>query len=129
MPGALYPHVTADFYRWSPPSETMSLIQDGQSLEAPLAGSLLVDSTKTADGDFGYFGPYDGAGVRSGMSHDDLRPCSWLGAGEVAAIRGRALTLGELPALLAVLRDSATSLGTVSTWWRWWWSTLILRSA
>ena len=58
VPGALYPHVTADFYRWSPPpSETMSLIQDGQSrLEAPLAGSLLADSTKTADDDFGYFG-------------------------------------------------------------------------
>lgn len=58
VPGAQFPHVTADFYRWSPPpSETMSLIQDGQSrLEAPLAGSLLADATKTADGDFGYFG-------------------------------------------------------------------------
>lgn len=58
VPGALYPHVTADFYRWSPPpSETMSLIQDGQSrLEAPLAGSRLADATKTASDDFGFFG-------------------------------------------------------------------------
>lgn len=58
VPGALYKHVSADFYRWSPPpSETMSLIQDGQSrLEAPLAGSLLADPTKQPDDDFGYFG-------------------------------------------------------------------------
>lgn len=58
VPGALYPHVTADFYRWSPPpSETLSMIQDGQSrLEAPLAGSLLADPTKTSSDDFGYFG-------------------------------------------------------------------------
>ncbi|ANQ83705.1 hypothetical protein dqs_0629 [Azoarcus olearius] len=58
VPGAVWKNVVADFYRWSPPpSETMSLMHDGQSrLEAPLAGSLLADSTKTANGEFGYFG-------------------------------------------------------------------------
>lgn len=49
------------------------------------------------------------------MSHDDLRA---LFPGSVpVSVAGRdlevaPLTLGELPALLAVLRDSATSLGT-----------------
>ncbi len=58
VPGATYKYVVADFYRWSPPpSETMSLLQDGQSrLETPIAGSLLADSTKGASDEFGYYG-------------------------------------------------------------------------
>lgn len=58
VPGATYKNVVAEFYRWSPPpSESLSLIQDGQSrLESPIAGSLLADTTKTASGEFGYYG-------------------------------------------------------------------------
>lgn len=58
VPGAVWKNFAADFYRWSPPpSETMSLLQDAQSrLETPINGTLLADPTKTADGEFGYFG-------------------------------------------------------------------------
>lgn len=58
VPGATYKNVVAEFYRWSPPpSESLSLIQDGQSrLESPIAGSLLADTTKTASDQFGYYG-------------------------------------------------------------------------
>ena len=58
VPGATYKNVVAEFYRWSPPpSESLSLIQDGQSrLDSPIAGSLLADTTKTASDQFGYYG-------------------------------------------------------------------------
>lgn len=58
VPGATYRNFVAEFYRWSPPpSESLSLIQDGQSrLESPIAGSLLADTTKTASDQFGYYG-------------------------------------------------------------------------
>lgn len=58
VPGATFKNVVADFYRWSPPpSDTLSLMQDGQSrLESPIAGSVLADSTKSATDEFGYFG-------------------------------------------------------------------------
>ena len=48
VPGATFKNFVAELYRWSPPpSETMSLIQDGQSrLESPVAGSVLADTTK-----------------------------------------------------------------------------------
>lgn len=58
VPGATYKNCVAEFYRWAPPpSESMSLIQDGQSrLESPIAGSLLADTTKSASDQFGYYG-------------------------------------------------------------------------
>ncbi len=58
VPGAVWKNFVAEFYRWSPPpSETLSLIQDGQSrLESPIAGSLLADTTKSANDEFGYYG-------------------------------------------------------------------------
>ena len=58
VPGATYKNFVAELYRWSPPpSETLSLIQDGQSrLESPISGSVLADTTKTADGQWGYYG-------------------------------------------------------------------------
>lgn len=58
VPGATFKNFVAELYRWSPPpSETMSLIQDGQSrLESPVAGSVLADTTKAADDQWGYYG-------------------------------------------------------------------------
>lgn len=58
VPGATFKNFVAEFYRWSPPpSESFSLIHDGQSrLESPIAGSVLADTTKAADGPFGYYG-------------------------------------------------------------------------
>lgn len=58
VPGATFKNFVAEFYRWSPPpSESMSLIHDGQSrLESPVAGSLLADTTKAASDEFGYYG-------------------------------------------------------------------------
>lgn len=58
VPGATFKNFVAEFYRWSPPpSESLSLIQDGQSrLESPIAGSVIADTTKTASDEFGYYG-------------------------------------------------------------------------
>lgn len=50
------PKCVVDFYRWrASPTTSLQLISE-EAGEFPVEGSVLADSTKTASGDFGFFG-------------------------------------------------------------------------